>query len=207
MSDLQDLENELANEVETESPKEGLQNPNPAQPFVKSRDPDFSTPSDDGPDSSGDSALSEDFDNLAIEIAKLKDALARSQADYKNLVTRTERERLEMGEYVTEKLVVKLLPSFDNLERLLSGTPEAERTGVLYEGVKSTFAGLVRALESVGVSSFESAGQPLDPAFHEAVAQVPGAEGTVVVEFEKGYKLREKVIRHAKVTVGNGAEA
>lgn len=173
MSDLQDLENELANEVETESPKEGLQNPNPAQPFVKSRDPDFSTPSGDGPDSSGDSALSEDFDNLAIEIAKLKDTLARSQADYKNLVTRTERERLEMGEYVTEKLVVKLLPSFDNLERLLSGTPEAERTGVLYEGVKSTFAGLVRALESVGVSSFESAGQPLDPAFHEAVAQVP----------------------------------
>lgn len=201
MSDLQDLENELANEVEMESPNEGLQNPNPAQPFVKSRDPDFSAPLNDGPDSSDDSALSVDFDNLATEIAKLKDTLARSQADYKNLVARTERERLEMGEYVTEKLVVKLLPSFDNLERLLSGTPETERTGVLYEGVKSTFSGLVRTLESVGVSSFESAGHPLDPAFHEAVAQVPGTEGTVVIEFEKGYKLHEKVIRHAKVTV------
>lgn len=199
MSDFQDLENELANDVETESPKEGFQNPNPAQPFVESPD---QNPSEVPTSTSGDgSALAADFDNLAAEIAKLKDTLARSQADYKNLVTRTERERLEMGEYVTEKLVVKLLPSFDNLERLLSGTPEAERTGVLYEGVKSTFTGLVRALESVGVSSFESAGQPLDPAFHEAVAQVPGTEGTVVVEFEKGYKLHEKVIRHAKVTV------
>lgn len=207
MSDLQDLENELENAAEAESPKEGLQNPNPAQPFVKSRDSDFSAPSGDGPDSSGDSALSEDFDNLAAEIAKLKDTLARSQADYKNLVARTERERLEMGDYVTEKLVTKLLPSFDNLERLLSGTPESERSGALYEGVKSTFAGMVRTLESAGVTAFESVGLPLDPAFHEAVAQVPGTEGVVVNEFEKGYKLREKVIRHAKVTVGNGTEA
>lgn len=199
MSDLQDLENEL------ENAQEPLQDSNPSQSFVKSTD---QNPSEVPASNLGDdSALAADFDNLAIEIAKLKDTLARSQADYKNLVARTERERNEMGEYVTEKLVVKLLPSFDNLERLLSGTPEAERTGVLYEGVKSTFAGLVRALESVGVSSFESAGQPLDPAFHEAVAQVPGAEGAVVVEFEKGYKLREKVIRHAKVTVGNGTEA
>ena len=181
MSDLQDLENEIENAAEETAPE--------------------TSSGDDG------SALAADFDNLAAEIAKLKDTLARSQADYKNLVSRTERERLEMGDYVTEKLVVKLLPSFDNLERLLSGTPEAERTGVLYEGVKSTFSGLVRALEGVGVSSFESVGQPLDPAFHEAVAQVPGTEGAVVVEFEKGYKLREKVIRHAKVTVGNGAEA
>lgn len=182
MSDLQDLENELENAAEETA--------TPAAPQQ-----------DDG------SALAADFDNLASEIAKLKDTLARSQADYKNLVARTERERLEMADYVTEKLVVKLLPSIDNFERLLSGTPENERTGALYEGVKSTFAGMVRTLESAGVSAFESAGLPLDPDFHEAVAQVPGKDGVVVNEFEKGYKLREKVIRHAKVTVGNGTEA
>lgn len=120
MSDLQDIENELEAATEEELAK-----------------------SDDG------SALAADFDNLATEIAKLKDTLARSQADYKNLVSRTERERMEMADYVTEKLVTKLLPSFDNLERLLSGTPESERSSALYEGVKSTFSGLVRTLESV----------------------------------------------------------
>ena len=128
MSDLQDIENELEAAAEAELPKE---------------DSDFSSPSDDG------SGLAADFDNLAAEIAKLKDTLARSQADYKNLVSRTERERMEMADYVTEKLVAKLLPSFDNLERLLSGTPESERSSALYEGVKSTFSGLVRTLESV----------------------------------------------------------
>ncbi len=192
MSDAQELENELAS-------GEGAQNPNPAQPYAKSQDPDSSVPSPE------DSALTQDFDNFAIEIAKLKETLARSQADYKNLMVRTERERVEMGDYVTEKLVTKLLPSVDNLERLLSGTPENERASVLYQGVQSTFSGIVRVLESLSVASFESAGSPLNPDFHEAVAQVPGTEGIVISELEKGYKLRDKVIRHAKVTVGNGS--
>lgn len=190
MSDAQELENELNDGTES------LQDS--SQPFVKSQDSDSSAPS------SEDSALTRDFDNFAIEIGKLKDTLARSQADYKNLVARTERERLEMADYVTEKLVTKLLPSVDNLERLVSGTSESERSGALYDGVRSTLSGIVRTLESVGVTSFESVGKPLDPAFHEAVAQVPGEEGVVMNEFEKGYKLRDKVIRHSKVTVGNG---
>lgn len=192
MTDAQELENELTNGTDP------LKDSDPSQPSVKSQDPDSSSPSSD------DSGLAQDFDNLAAEIAKLKDTLARSQADYKNLVSRTERERLEMADFVTEKLVTKLLPSIDNLERLVSGTPESERSGALYEGVKSTLAGIVRTFESVGIVAFESVGKPLDPAFHEAVAQVPGNEGEVVTEFEKGYRLREKVIRHAKVTVGNG---
>lgn len=184
MSNAQELENELASD-------EGAQNPNPAEPCVKSQDPDSSAPS------------SEDS---AIEIAKLKETLARSQADYKNLVARTERERIEMGDYVTEKFVTKLLPSVDNLERLLSGTPENERGTPLYQGVQSTFSGIMRIFESLSVLPFESAGKPLDPDFHEAVAQVPGTEGIVISELEKGYKLRKKVIRHAKVTVGKGSD-
>lgn len=150
MSDLQDLENEIKNDSPADS--------------------DFSAPV------SEESRLAEDFDNLAVEITKLKETLARSQADYKNLVTRTERERIEMGDYVTEKLVTKLLPSVDNLDRLLSGTPENERGTSLYQGVQSTFSGMVRTLESIGVMPFESIGKPLNPDFHEAVAQVLGEE-------------------------------
>ena len=94
--------------------------------------------------------------------------------------------------------------TLQTLARLIAQGPTADE---LQRATMAYVSTQIRALESVGVSSFESVGQPLDPAFHEAVAQVPGAEGAVVVEFEKGYKLREKVIRHAKVTVGNGAEA
>lgn len=201
MSDAQELDNEL-------NGAEPQKSSNPSQPSVKSTDQNPSgVPSQDSVGTaSDDSGLTQDFDNFAIEIGKLKDTLARSQADYKNLVARTERERNEMADYVTEKLVGKLLPSVDNFERLVSGTAESERSGALYDGVKSTLAGIVRTLESVGVTSFESVGKPLDPAFHEAVAQVPGEEGIVMNEFEKGYKLRDKVIRHAKVTVGNGGK-
>lgn len=192
MSELQDLENELA-AVADESPKnaDGSAAPSETPPETREEPATAETPTETG-------SRADD------ETAKLREALARAQADYKNLSARTERERLEMADYVTEKFVSKLLPSVDNLDRLLSGTPESERSGALYEGVKSTHAGIVRSLEAAGIVAFESVGQPLDPDFHEAVAQVPGAEGTVVAEFEKGYKLRDKVIRHAKVTVGNG---
>lgn len=192
MSELQDLENELA-AVADESLKnaDGSAAPSETPPETREEPATAETPTETG-------FRADD------ETAKLREALARAQADYKNLSARTERERLEMADYVTEKFVSKLLPSVDNLERLLSGTPESERSGALYEGVKSTHAGIVRSLEAAGIVAFESVGHSLDPDFHEAVAQVPGAEGTVVAEFEKGYKLRDKVIRHAKVTVGNG---
>lgn len=191
MTDAQDLENELTEDAilpseDTPSPKESL-----------GADSE-QTPSDD-------SALSADLEALIKEISKLKETAARSQADYKNLVARTERERGEMTDFITERVAIKILPSIDNLERLISGTPESEARGALYDGVKSTLQGLVKTLESIGVTAFESIGNSLDPAFHEAVARVKGEEGVVISEFEKGYTLREKVIRHAKVTVGDGS--
>lgn len=199
MSELQELENEL--EAAAKNDEAAV-----AQSTEVRADDDTPSASDSEPqEGTGTPQSNHGATESDGEIAKLREALARSQADYKNLAARTERERLEMADYVTEKIVSKLLPNVDNLERLISGTPETERTGALYEGVKSTHAGIVRSLEAAGIASFESVGQPLDPDFHEAVAQVPGAEGVVIAEFEKGYKLRDKVIRHAKVTVGNGA--
>lgn len=163
MTDAQDLETELGNVPEDSGSGDSSV---PSEKGAPSGNSGFGGTSDD-------SALSDDFANLATEIAKLKETVARSQADYKNLLSRTERERHEMADFVTEKLVLKLLPSIDNLERLLSGTPESEATGAFYDGVKSTFLGLVKTLESIGVSAFGSVGEALDPAFHEAIARVP----------------------------------
>lgn len=138
------------------------------------------------------------------EIAKLKDLLARQMADSQNQAQRYERDKREMGTFFTENFVKKILPTLDNLDRIISGTPESMREGVVYKWVKNASAGLSKTLESLGVTAFESLGKELDPHLHEALTQAPGAEWIVVQEFEKGYMLGDRVVRHAKVIVGNG---
>ena len=137
-------------------------------------------------------------------IQKLTEALARSTADYQNLVRRNEIERKEMATFFTESFVKKILPTLDNLDRIVEGTPAEAQNNPVYEGVKHAVTGLNRAFESMGVNAFVSIGSELDPSLHEALSQSPGPVGEIISEFEKGYKLGDKVIRHAKVIVGNG---
>lgn len=137
-------------------------------------------------------------------IQKISEALSRATADYQNLLKRTESERKDMANFFTENFVKKILPTLDNLERVVNSTPVEFQTDAVYEGVKHAAVGLNRTLESMGVSSFVSIGCELDPSLHEALSQAPGEVWKIISEFEKGYKLGEKVIRHAKVIVGNG---
>lgn len=138
------------------------------------------------------------------KIQKLADALARATADYQNLLKRSDGERREMATFFTESFVKKVLPTLDNLDRVVSGSPAELQNGAVYEGVKHAASGLNRVLEGMGVSAFESLGKELDPSLHEAMSQGPGPVGQIISEFEKGYKLGDKVIRHAKVIVGMG---
>jgi molecular chaperone GrpE len=149
-----------------------------------------------------ESAIPESGDTEKIQ--KLAEALARATADYQNLLKRSENERREMAVFFTESFVKKVLPTLDNLDRVVTGTPAELRTGAVYEGVKHAATGLYKALESMGVASFVSLGTQLDPNFHDAMGQGPGTAGEVVSEFEKGYQIGDKVIRHAKVIVGSG---
>lgn len=137
-------------------------------------------------------------------IQRLTEALSRATADYQNLLKRSESERKEMATFFMESFVKKILPTLDNLDRVVHGTPIESRSGAVYEGVMHATTGLNRTLEGMGVSSFVSMGNELDPSLHEALSQAPGPVGQIVSEFEKGYKLGDKVIRHAKVIVGNG---
>jgi molecular chaperone GrpE len=141
---------------------------------------------------------------LAWALEKAQESAARATADYQNLLKRSELERAEMSFYFTENFAKKLLPTLDNLDRVVSGTPTESQNGPVYEGVKNAAAGLLKVLEGLGVSAFESLGVELDPNLHEALTQGPGPAGIIVSEFERGYKLKDKVIRHAKVVVGMG---
>lgn len=138
------------------------------------------------------------------EILNLKDALARAQADYQNLIRRVDRDRNEMWDYFTSSLTLKFLPIIDNLERIISSTPEELQNNSLFEWVKSLNLSTVKILDSVWVKSFVSIGEEVDPNYHDVMTQLPWEQGKIIQEFEKWYLIWEKVLRHAKVVVGNG---
>lgn len=134
----------------------------------------------------------------------LKEKLARLQADYDNFKKRTERDREEMVFFINSKTFTKVLPRVDDLERILQNTPEDLRWNTLYTWVEALYKALIRDIEWLGIKPFISKWQKVDPERHDVMTQVPGEEWIIVDEFEKWYMLGDRVIRHAKVVVGNG---
>lgn len=137
------------------------------------------------------------------EIATLRDQLARAQADYQNLKMRGERDRADMVHFLTEKLLSPLLTQIDNLDRAVK-IKDGVTDDAFVDGVRAVQSGLQKYLENQGVKAFDSVGQEVDPDKHEVLSQTPGKEGIIVTEFEKGYMLGDRVLRHAKVIVGSG---
>lgn len=139
------------------------------------------------------------------EIAKLREALARSQADYQNLVMRNERDRKDMIHFLTEKLISPILPQIDNLDRAVA-IKDWVTDDKFVDGVRSVQSGLKKFLEQNNIIPFDSIGQEVDPNKHEVLSQMTGAEWIIIAEFEKWYMLGDRVFRHAKVIVGNWEE-
>lgn len=129
--------------------------------------------------------------------------MARTQADYENYTKRTERDKSDMLAFMRGDILKKIIPRLDDLERMIAGTPEEMRTGVLYDGIIALQKALLKDLEKMGVQSFVSKGQSVDPERHEVMTQVPGELGIIIDEFEKGYMLADKVLRVAKVVTGS----
>ena len=146
---------------------------------------------------------------LAAEKKKAEEYLAswqRAQADFINYKRRSEQERLEFNKFANASAFLGLLPVLDDLERALDAIPPefADRDWV--EGVRLVERKFRAALEVQGVKPILALGMAFDPNFHEAVRQDKGPEGMVIQEFQKGYTLNGKLLRPAKVVVGNGEE-
>jgi molecular chaperone GrpE len=145
-------------------------------------------------------------EELAAELAETRDRLLRLQADFENFRRRAAKERLEVEQYGHQNLVKELLTAVDNLERAID---HARRSGggdleSLLQGVELVRKDLSTALAKHGVAAIEAVGRPFDPALHEAMAQAPDdsvAANTVVEELQKGYRLRERLLRPARVIV------
>ncbi|QWU15016.1 molecular chaperone GrpE [Paenibacillus sophorae] len=128
----------------------------------------------------------------------------RVQADYDNFRRRTLKEKEELAQYATSKLVTELLPVLDNFERALATAPTGSDSEAFAKGVNMIFRQLDGVLKSEGLTPMETVGQPFNPEFHQAIMQVESEEyeeGIVTEEVQKGYLLKNKVLRPAMVKV------
>ena len=140
------------------------------------------------------------------ENAKLKDQLLRTVAEFENYKKRTLKEKTELILNGGEKAITAILPVLDDMERAVANADKAESIESVEEGWELIFKKLLTTLESMGVKKLDTKNKDFDVDYHEAIAMVPGMgddkKGKVVDCVQTGYMLNDKVIRHAKVAVG-----
>lgn len=139
------------------------------------------------------------------EIAKLNDQLLRQMAEFDNYRKRTLKEKTELILNGGEKVITALLPVMDDLDRARLNMDQTNEIATLKEGVELIIQKLTKTLSTMGLRRIETEGQAFDTDFHEAIAMVPGDESMknqIIDCVQPGYILNEKVIRHAKVAVG-----
>ena len=140
------------------------------------------------------------------QIDDLKDKYLRSVAEFDNYRKRTLKEKAELILNGSEKAIDAVLPILDDMERAIANGEKTDDPNVLREGMQLIYAKFQKVLEGLGVKEIETADADFDTDVHEAIAMVPGMgddkKGKVLDCVQKGYKLNDKVIRHAKVAVG-----
>lgn len=140
------------------------------------------------------------------EVADLKDRLLRQMAEFDNYRKRTVKEKAEIILNGSAGVVTDILPVIDDLERAIANSAKSEDYGALKEGVELIYNKLMHILEQKGLQKISPKNEPFDTDFHEAIAMIPAPsedlKGKVLDCAIDGYKLNDKVLRHAKVAVG-----
>ncbi|MBB3108964.1 molecular chaperone GrpE [Paenibacillus phyllosphaerae] len=147
-------------------------------------------------------------DSRIAELTKLAEEnqqrYLRAQADFDNFRRRTQKEKEELAQYASMKLITQLLPVVDNFGRALEAAKNGGDTESFSKGVDMIFRQLEQVLDQEGLKAMDTVGQPFNPDFHQAIMQVESddhEEGVVVEEVQKGYTLKDKVLRPAMVKV------
>ena len=166
---------------------------------------------DDGVDlAETDPQLQAQVEALAAEKASLYDKLLRRQAEFENYRKRVERERAELYQRGRDDVLLQFLPVVDNFERALSSLETSEGDAeALRHGVELIHKQFKDALAKFGLEEVEAVGQTFDPHVHEAVtteATDKHKENTVIQEFQRGYKIGDRLLRPAKVKVASSPE-
>ena len=141
---------------------------------------------------------------LEAELQEWKNSYTRKLAEFQNFTKRKENEVAEMRKYASEGIIVKLLDNVDNLERAVDASKESQNFDSLIEGVNMILNNLKHLLAEEGVEEIEAAGKEYNPYEHKAMITENKEElddNVVVQVFQKGYKMKGKVVRPAMVTV------
>lgn len=150
----------------------------------------------------------DDTAKLQEELNNMTEMARRAMADLQNLKRRHEEERSQIIIMANGRLLSEILPILDNLDRAKQHIPKEletlEAAKEWLKGLDIAINQLHQVLNAAGIKQIDCIGQSFNPDLHEAVAQATGEKDKIIEEFEKGYTLNGKVIRHAKVKVGNG---
>lgn len=177
---------------------------NEAQKKVTDTDADKKAEKEDAADKKAEEKELSPLEKAQQEVEDLKKQLLYKTAEFENYRKRTLKEKAELIMNGGEKTISAVLPVLDDFERALAD--KSEDPNAIKEGVKMIFNKFVKTLEGLGVKKIETEGKDFDVDYHEAIAMVPGMgddkKGKVIDCVQTGYTLNDKVIRHAKVAVG-----
>ena len=149
--------------------------------------------------------LEKELEEAKKTIEEQKDKYLRLSAEFDNYRKRTMKEKAELIKNGGEKAISAILPILDDLERALRNMQKADNVQSMYEGLDLIFQKFHKVLAQEGLQKMEPVGETFDTDYHEAIALVPAPDeaqkGKVLDCVQTGYKLNDKVIRHAKVVV------
>ena len=150
--------------------------------------------------------LEAEIEKLKAEKAELNDRFLRLYSEFDNYKQRANKEKLDILSTASEKVIVNLLPVIDDFERAIAANEKVEDIKAIKDGFVLIYNKLIQLLKRFDVEEIQAKGEEFNTDFHEAVTHFPTEKeedkGKVIDVTEKGYKLKEKVIRYAKVVVG-----
>lgn len=152
----------------------------------------------------------EDVDPIAkleAELTESRDKYLYMYSEFENYKRRVSRERIEQSKLAGSDVFLAVLPILDDLERAIKSSENTTDIEAIKEGMKLIFSKLKSTTESKGLKPMDATGKDFNPDLHDAITNVPAPtadlKGKVIDEVEKGYFLNDRVLRHAKVVVGN----
>ncbi|USB34430.1 nucleotide exchange factor GrpE [Paenibacillus sp. YPG26] len=203
MKEQQPIQEELNNEIKEDNMNTSNDNVNAPNDDHLQAEGVNSAEAGDAVENAGSSDSAE-LEQLRNEVQEHQQRFLRSQADFDNFRRRTQKEKEELAKYASSKLITELLPVIDNLDRALAAAQENAEAESFSKGVDMIFRQLEGILAAEGLSPMNAVGQPFNPEYHQAIMQVDSdeyEEGVVVEEVQKGYLLKDKVLRPAMVKV------
>ena len=155
---------------------------------------------------SANSKMKKELEEKEQELQELKDKYLRLYAEFDNFKKRTVKEKLDLMKTASQDIMEHLLPVLDDFDRAKKSADDENSPEVFSDGVVLVYEKLYSLLKSKGLEPMQSDGETFDPELHEAITEIPvpteEMKGKIVDTVEKGYRLKDKIIRYAKVVVG-----